>query len=421
MLNLFVGNVCLVGTVVVAAGVVSREAAAVPLTLEAHAHRVVSYLEGTMDSSVQSLEKRSYFDVTVQHCQVIPVDANGVPVDAKGALFLYVEQAISANKERPYRQRFMKVAANTFQGTVTSTVYENDAAKSFQGLCNRPESERLVPAAGFDAGKCTVSLRPVGDVYVGSTPKQNCPSTHRGAVGVSSQVTLGPDFMESWDQGWGADGSQVWGAVDGGYRFQKVKPGAHRDAEAVALAGTLTGFATNEAQVQAAPADYAFVSNDICVVGLSRQSLPDTSLALYVEQNVKAGERSILRQRIYEINRDAEGVLRLFSHSVESKSGETMKGFCRKPLASRMPLEGLVVPFTRDDACFLSFRYDADKKGFVGQTPDGGCSSTFAGATTLEIDELLKDDAYEVWERWYDARGNQVAGSKVGPYIYIRK
>ncbi|MCA2960331.1 MAG: chromophore lyase CpcT/CpeT [Silvanigrellales bacterium] len=399
-------------------GLAPVRALAVPLSLPAHAERVASYLEGTMDSSLHSLESKDYYDVTVRHCRVTPTDARGEPVAARGAIYLYLEQAISLNKARPYRQRFMKVAANPLQGTITSTVFENDAAKSFKGLCDAPETSRRVPVTGFESGKCTVSLRPVGDKYVGGTPEGRCPSTHNGAVAVSSKVSLGKDFMNSWDQGWGADGTQVWGAVDGGYRFRKVASGVVQDPEAVALAGTLTGFATNEAQVQAAPADFALVSNDICLVSLS--TLPSTR-TLYVEQNVKAGERSLLRQRIYEVDRNAEGVLRLFSHAIDANAGQGLKGLCRQPREVRMPVAGLAIPFTRDDACFLTFRLDADKNGFVGRTPEGGCASTYAGATTLEIDELLKDGAYEVWERWYDAAGLQVAGSKVGPYVYVRK
>ena len=64
---------------------------------------------------------------------------------------------------------------------------------------------------------------------------------------------------------------------------------------------------------------------------------------------------------------------------------------------------------------------DAEQDGFVGRTPVGGCASSYAGAVKLEIEELLKDDAYRVWERWYDQAGKQVAGSKTGPYLYVRK
>jgi hypothetical protein len=34
---------------------------------------------------------------------------------------------------------------------------------------------------------------------------------------------LTKDGMESWDQGWDAEGQQVWGATKGGYRFDKIK------------------------------------------------------------------------------------------------------------------------------------------------------------------------------------------------------
>jgi hypothetical protein len=145
------------------------------------------------------------------------------------------------------------------------------------------------------------------------------------------------------------------------------------------------------------------------------------SLTLYVEQNVSAGSRTLLRQRAYEIDRDTNGGLRLLSHGIAKDAGASLVGLCRSPEATRFAPAGVAIAFTRDDMCPLSFKFDSAQGGFVGRTPVGGCASDFQGAVRLEIEELLTDDAYRVWERWFDASGQQVAGSAVGPYEYVRK
>jgi hypothetical protein len=45
-----------------------------------------------------------------------------------------------------------------------------------------------------------------------------------GAVYATSEVTVTPEALISWDRGFGAAGEQVWGAVTGGYVFKKLPP-----------------------------------------------------------------------------------------------------------------------------------------------------------------------------------------------------
>jgi hypothetical protein len=57
--------------------------------------------------------------------------------------------------------------------------------------------------------------------YQGQTGYQTCASELRGAKYASSIVTIENNRMISWDQGFDANGKQVWGAVIGGYVFDK--------------------------------------------------------------------------------------------------------------------------------------------------------------------------------------------------------
>jgi len=57
--------------------------------------------------------------------------------------------------------------------------------------------------------------------FAGGTIGRGCGSDLRGARYATSLVTVGPDGIESWDQGFDAEGEQVWGAEKGPYVFLK--------------------------------------------------------------------------------------------------------------------------------------------------------------------------------------------------------
>ena len=57
--------------------------------------------------------------------------------------------------------------------------------------------------------------------YSGSTRNKSCGSTLEGATYASSKVKISKDRIVSWDQGFDANGVQVWGATKEGYVFVK--------------------------------------------------------------------------------------------------------------------------------------------------------------------------------------------------------
>ena len=57
--------------------------------------------------------------------------------------------------------------------------------------------------------------------WAGSTQGKGCSSTLGGASYATSQVTVTPLELRSWDQGFDAAGKQVWGAEKGPYVFLK--------------------------------------------------------------------------------------------------------------------------------------------------------------------------------------------------------
>ena len=72
---------------------------------------------------------------------------------------------------------------------------------------------------------CEVFLTRDGDgPFVGGTVDRNCPSSLRGASYATTEVRITESGMVSWDQGFDANGNQVWGATAGGYVFDRIRP-----------------------------------------------------------------------------------------------------------------------------------------------------------------------------------------------------
>jgi hypothetical protein len=73
---------------------------------------------------------------------------------------------------------------------------------------------------------CAVFLRRVSEnTFEGGTVGSACLSTLRGAEYATSEVTLTPDGLVTYDRGYDTDGNQVWGATEGGYIFRRINRG----------------------------------------------------------------------------------------------------------------------------------------------------------------------------------------------------
>lgn len=177
------------------------------------ADRAFELLAGDFDSEQQSKQDPSYFAISLRACEV--------SFPEMGERVLYVEQAAMDSLTQPYRQR-LYVVEDIEDGRVSSEIYAFTDAKASKliGSCDAPgevgiKTKHLVLREG-----CTVWLteQENGD-FVGATEGTTCSSTLGGAAYATSEVSLESARLLSWDQGWDSQGNQVWGAVDGPYRF----------------------------------------------------------------------------------------------------------------------------------------------------------------------------------------------------------
>ncbi len=135
-----------------------------------------------------------------------------------GERVLYLEQAMVRDLSSPYRQRLYVIRDNGDE-RVASDVYTiyNDTA--WVGLCSRDEVANFTEAEVSLRQGCTVYLTQEDDTFLGGTDGERCRSTLGGARYAVSEVELTSTQILSWDRGFDANGTQVWGAEAGPYEF----------------------------------------------------------------------------------------------------------------------------------------------------------------------------------------------------------
>lgn len=176
--------------------------------------RLASYMAGGFSSNAQSVQDTSYFDIRLQMAPIWQTKT-------KDGYWLYVEQAMATRQEKPYRQRVYHVHRSA-AGKLVSEVYELTRPLRFAGQFKETEplaaltQDSLIARVG-----CQIILELKGDGFIGKTGDKTCPSTLRGASWATSETTISADKLVSWDRGWDAAGTQVWGAEKGGYTFVK--------------------------------------------------------------------------------------------------------------------------------------------------------------------------------------------------------
>jgi hypothetical protein len=183
---------------------------------ETPAEEVAAWLTGTFDSKDQAdSDPKGYRAV-----RIVAVKVPGSLLGA-GAPVLYVEQALLATPEKPYRQRFYRIEAEK-DGTVVSRVFEPKEPSALSGKWATLEGLAAVGANDVtERSGCAVTLEKRGETWEGGTFGTDCPSSLSGARYAKSRASLTATRMESWDQGFDAAGQQVWGAKEGPYVFRK--------------------------------------------------------------------------------------------------------------------------------------------------------------------------------------------------------
>lgn len=177
---------------------------------------LVEIMSGEFSSSEQAIQDSSFYDISLV---MYPIWTTNIE-----SKWLYVEQAVTSNKMKPYRQRIYQLT-QVKDGEIESKVYELPHPDNYIHAWEKTTIfNDLTPELLTERQGCTVYLSQTDtECYQGSTHERDCKSTLRGASYATSRVKICPEQVISWDQGWGDNDIQVWGAVKGGYIFKKTQ------------------------------------------------------------------------------------------------------------------------------------------------------------------------------------------------------
>jgi hypothetical protein len=171
-------------------------------------------MAGDYSSEEQSTSDASYLHIKLRMAPILENSTDGY--------WLYVEQAMASNEDKPYRQRVYHLYIQD-DTTLVSKVFELKNPQQYIGGWDNEELlEKITADSLVDRQGCGIYLHKKSkNEFSGSTPGKSCLSSLRGAVYATSEVTITPNKLESWDRGWDKEDKQVWGAEKGGYVFVK--------------------------------------------------------------------------------------------------------------------------------------------------------------------------------------------------------
>ncbi len=179
-----------------------------------HTPELLKLMTGSFDSSAQAASDKDFYDITLH---MYPIWQN-----REDGPWLYVEQAVSSNQEKPYRQRVYRLV-NEGNGLYVSYIYALENPEACVGSWKDSRKWDAFKPENLSARTgCEVRLKRTGkNTFEGRTGEKTCESTLRGAKYATSIVEISEAGILSWDQGWDDEGNQVWGAEKGGYMFVK--------------------------------------------------------------------------------------------------------------------------------------------------------------------------------------------------------
>ncbi len=177
------------------------------------AEELYTLMQGSFNSEAQAKQDSTYFNISLHM----------YPIWKEKGYWLYVEQALNARQDKPYRQRIYEVKQLN-DSVVSSTIYTLPNDSLYIGKWKDPDFFNSIPIDSLQLRKgCDVYLsKTKNNTFTGATKPESCQSSLRGASYATSEVTVYKDKIISWDRGFDSEGKQVWGATKQGYIFLKI-------------------------------------------------------------------------------------------------------------------------------------------------------------------------------------------------------
>lgn len=180
-----------------------------------HFQILCDYMTGSFTSAKQAATDTAYLDISLEMARIWENQDAGC--------WVYVEQAVTTAKNKPYRQRVYQLQIID-DSIFSSTVYSLPKASRFVGAyTDSVGMGALTPDSLTLLSGCDLRLVFDGEIFSGKTGDSSCSNNWGDAAYATSRVIVSANQMKSWDQGWNQAGEQVWGAEKGPYIFDKIR------------------------------------------------------------------------------------------------------------------------------------------------------------------------------------------------------
>ena len=195
---------------------------AAPIRFSSGVERLHSWLCGRFDSSAQAKRDTEF--------RSISLNATAIWLDREDGRWLYLEQAASSSLDQPDRQRIYRIRNDAQGGLISEFFTFGEGELPPPGSWRTPDFFNSIDPAFLGPREgCTVHLvavaaaDPSKSAFTGGTTGDGCSSTMNGADHATNEVRVDATSITSWDRGFDADGTQVWGAESGPYEFVRRK------------------------------------------------------------------------------------------------------------------------------------------------------------------------------------------------------
>ncbi len=178
---------------------------------------LIEYMTGSFSSEAQSETSTDPYHVDVRLKMVRIWDH----LSTDNGYWIYVEQAYADQLSSPYRQRIYRVYEEN--GQIEDEIYAIPTPSSYVGSWETPEDFDAISQDDLTLKPgCGLEFNWDGDHFSGSTSGTDCTASIPGVSYITSETTLFPTYLTSWDLGYNSAGTIVMGPYSP-YIFDKIE------------------------------------------------------------------------------------------------------------------------------------------------------------------------------------------------------
>ncbi|EES08568.1 hypothetical protein BDA96_05G145900 [Sorghum bicolor] len=230
--------------------------------------------------------------------------------------------------------------------------------------------------------------------------------------------------MGSGEEDTGGGGGAVRGAVlkalvvvGGVLLLRRLRRSTTRWDHARAVADALSGEKFSREQARKDPDNFFNLRMLTCPA----TEMVDGSRVLYFEQAFWRSPEKPFRQRFYMVKpcpKEMKCDVELSSYAI--RDAEEYKNFCDRQKDQRPQPEEVIADIAEHLTTIHLSRCGRGKRClYEGSTPPEGFPNNWSGASYCTSDlSIHKNGEVHIWDKGFDDEGNQVWGTKVGPYEF---